>query len=108
MVPSRVTCPMIVAAAAKHFDVSVRDVLGPYRGLTVVKARHVAMWVMRELRGLSLPQIARRTGRSDHTSALHGCRRVEQMPALLEAAQQIRAALTAPAAPPAEGGACGE
>jgi chromosomal replication initiation ATPase DnaA len=91
--------------------VSVEDVLGRSRIAKLVSARHVAMWLMREMRGLSLPRIAERTGRGDHTSALHGIRHVEATPWLLDAAQQIRAALTAPPAPtvpPEQGGAHGE
>jgi hypothetical protein len=99
--PTWVSSRMIVEASAAHFNVSVKDVLGRSRIVTLVSARHVAAWLIRDMRGQSLPQTARFLKRSDHTTVLHACRHVEATPALLNAARQIRAALTTPA-PPAE------
>jgi hypothetical protein len=110
VIKSGVTCGWIIEASAAHFNVSVKEILGPSRLATLVSARHCAAYLMRDMRGISLPKIAKRLGRGDHTSALHAINHVKTTPRLLEAAKQIRAALTAPPAPPEteEGGARGE
>lgn len=47
--------------------------------LAFVKPRHIAFWLARRAtrgRMASLPMIARHFGGKDHTTVLHGCRRV--------------------------------
>lgn len=83
----------IIEAAAARFEVSVQDILGRSRHKHLVSARHIAMFLIRTMRGMSLPQIAKLTGRADHTTVLHGCRHIEETPALLEIAQQLHAML---------------
>jgi hypothetical protein len=93
----------IIAASAAHFGVEAKDVLGPSRRRMLVAPRHVAMWLLRQ-RGLSLPQIAQRMKRADHTTALHGVRAVEASDKLKEAATEISVKLKESAALPlAEG-----
>lgn len=48
----------------------------PGRSRKVAIPRLLAMFLAREMTTLSLPQIARRWGRSDHTTAWHAVRRV--------------------------------
>jgi hypothetical protein len=93
----------IVEVCAAHFRVSVDDVLGPSRLKPLVNARHVSMWILREMRGFSFPQIAKTMGKADHTTPLHGCRHVDDTPALRAAALEIIAELAEVAAAPVEG-----
>ena len=65
----------IVALAA---EVAVIDLISARRQRRIVEARHVAMWLMRRYTPLSHPQIAQALGRSDHSTAMHGVRKVEQ------------------------------
>jgi chromosomal replication initiation ATPase DnaA len=88
----------IIEAAAAHFNVTVADVLGPSRLRRLVEARHVAMWLLREMRGFSLPRIAKYLHRGDHTTALHGIKHCEETPALKAAALEIMALLKEPTA----------
>lgn len=65
----------IVKRVAAAFGVSAKDVLGSTRLRSVVVPRQVAMFLVRELCGLSLPRIGAVFGR-DHTTVLHSLRKV--------------------------------
>jgi chromosomal replication initiator protein len=52
-----------------------QDLLSPSRSPRITRARHLAMYMARELSGLSLAQIAREFDR-DHSTVLHAVRRV--------------------------------
>jgi len=69
--------PEIAAATARRFSVTVSDLRSPSRARAVVTARDVAMYVTRQLTGETLQRIGRQFGRRDHTTVLHGCRKVE-------------------------------
>lgn len=66
----------IMKRVASMFGVSVKELLGTSRLRNVVLARQVAMYLAREVVGLSLPRIGTAFGR-DHTTVLHSCRKVE-------------------------------
>lgn len=69
----------ITRAVSKSFDVPMRDLLGPKRGVEVVKARHAAMWIARREGVWSLPHIGRMLGNRDHTTILYGIKKAEQL-----------------------------
>jgi len=52
--------------------------------------RHLILWALRQL-GYSYPAAARAVGLTNHTSAIHGVRRVERTPELLERARRMLA-----------------
>ena len=63
-------------AAQHHLHVS--ELSSHRRTASVVKARHVAIYLCRQMTSLSLPDIGRHFGNRNHTSILHACRRVEE------------------------------
>lgn len=67
----------IVKAASEVFGVEPGEIIGPRRDQRFVVARHAAMYVARRHAGASYPDIGRRMGGRDHTTALHGVRKVE-------------------------------
>lgn len=67
---------VIVKRVAAAFGVSESDLRGTSRLRGVMRARQVAMYLARELTGLSLPRLGTAFGR-DHTTVLHACRKVE-------------------------------
>jgi len=67
----------IAASTAQCFSVTVSELRSPSRARAVVTARDVAMYVARQLTGESLQRIGRHFGRRDHTTVLHGCRKIE-------------------------------
>jgi chromosomal replication initiator protein len=72
------TVAAIVQRVAAAFGVSPAELQGPSRLRTVLTARQVAMYLLRELVGLSLPRIATALGR-DHTTVRHACQKVADL-----------------------------
>jgi hypothetical protein len=68
----------IIHACCQHFAISRVDVISQRRTARVVYARQVAMHVARLDTTKSLPEIGRRFGGRDHTTVLHGCRKIEE------------------------------
>lgn len=68
----------VITAVAEEFGVTTTMLLNATRAPLPALARHAAMAMLRRLTLLSLPQIGRHM-RRDHTTVLHGIRRVEAM-----------------------------
>jgi chromosomal replication initiator protein len=66
----------ILCAVATHYGVTVLDIKSRRRARTVGLPRHVAYYLCKILTGSSLPQIGRHVGGKDHTSVLHGVRKI--------------------------------
>ena len=69
----------IVTATAREFDVEPDALLARDRRAEIAHARHVAMYVAREVAGLSLSEIGRRMGGRNHTTVLHAIQRVNDV-----------------------------
>ncbi len=61
----------IQAACAKSYGVTRNDIISQRRTANVVRPRQVAMYLAKKLTLRSLPEIGRRFGGRDHTTALH-------------------------------------
>ncbi|WP_439622220.1 DnaA/Hda family protein [Gemmata sp.] len=70
------TVDAIIKRVIAAFGITERALLGPSRLRSVLVPRQVAMYLARELVGLSLPRIGAAFGR-DHTTVLHACRKIE-------------------------------
>jgi chromosomal replication initiator protein len=68
----------IVKRVAAALGVTEADLLGASRLRRVLRSRQVAMYLARELTGLSLPRLGAAFGGRDHTTVLHACRKVEE------------------------------
>lgn len=87
MKPSlRKSASTILAEVSEETGFSIKDLKGPSRMAAVSHARHWAMWrIRKECPHLSYPQIARLLGRTNHTTVLHGFRKIEAMRKMSEA-----------------------
>lgn len=74
-----ITPKTIVERTAQHFDISIKEIIGPKRDKDIVVPRQVAMYLLRNELHLSFPKIARELGRTDHTTALHSVDKIETM-----------------------------
>jgi chromosomal replication initiator protein len=63
-------------AVAHAFDLPMGDLRNRWRRGKIVRARHIAMFLARELSGRSLSAIGRMFGNRDHTSVMYACWRV--------------------------------
>ena len=69
---------MILEETASYFGLGPGDLVSKSRSRPLTTARHVAMYLLRELTGLSLIKIGDLFER-DHTTALHGIKKVEAL-----------------------------
>jgi chromosomal replication initiator protein len=82
--------------------IQLADMLSARRSARIAMARHIAMWLVRQLTPLSYPAMGRyfHNGVSprDHTSIMHGVARIDNMmvidPAFHEEMQALRSALS--------------
>ena len=75
--PVGVTVDRILEHTAKKFGVTVDDIKGTKRNKEIAYARHVAIYLMRKLTDMSLPQIGRILKR-DHTTILSSLKTIEK------------------------------
>ncbi len=88
--PNRITGRAVVEFVAMRFDVSPDDLIGPRRNKKPTRARQFAMFAMKTLcPHLSYPAIGRVLGGRDHTTILHGCRKIEELIAAGEFADDL-------------------
>jgi chromosomal replication initiator protein len=73
-----VTIEMIQAEVARQFGLHVNDLRGNRRTQDVVYARHIAMYLSRELTEASLPHIGDRFGGRHHSTVMHAVDKVER------------------------------
>lgn len=69
----------IIAATAEHFGVLRADILSARRTANLARPRQVVYYLAKKLTLKSLPEIGRHVGKRDHTSALHGIRKIERL-----------------------------
>jgi len=69
--------PLILDETSKYFSLSPADLMSKSRSRPLTQARHIAMYLTRECTGLSLLKIGEIFGGRDHTTVLHGIRKVE-------------------------------
>lgn len=75
--PKHLSAKQIVDTCAKHYQISLEDILSPKRDKDIVAPRQVAMYLLRTELKLSFPKIAQELGRKDHTTAMHSIDKVE-------------------------------
>jgi chromosomal replication initiator protein len=76
---TRVTIDVILSAVAESTGISVTEITGDKRSRAIVEARHLAMYLARELTDSSLPKIGERIGNRDHTTVLHAVEKIAKL-----------------------------
>ena len=64
---------------SEHYNIRLSDMIGPKRVRTYARPRQVAMYLAKQLTSRSLPEIGRRFGGRDHTTVMHGVKRIEEL-----------------------------
>jgi chromosomal replication initiator protein len=75
----KVTIEEIQRRVAEHYNVRLSDMVGPKRLRTIARPRQIAMYLAKQLTPRSLPEIGRRFGGRDHTTIMHGIRKIEEL-----------------------------
>ena len=76
--PRHLNARQIIERTARHFQISVDDILGPKRDKDIVVPRQIAMYMLRSELHMSFPKIAHELGRKDHTTAIHSIEKIEK------------------------------
>ena len=75
----KITVEEIQRKVSEHYNIRLSDMIGPKRVRTIARPRQVAMFLAKQLTTRSLPEIGRRFGGRDHTTVMHGVRRIEEL-----------------------------
>jgi chromosomal replication initiator protein len=75
----KITVEEIQRRVSEHYNIRLSDMIGPKRLRTYARPRQIAMYLSKQLTSRSLPEIGRRFGGRDHTTVLHGVKRVEEL-----------------------------
>jgi chromosomal replication initiator protein len=75
----KVTIEEIQRKVAEHYNIRLSDMIGPKRVRTIARPRQIAMYLAKQMTTRSLPEIGRRFGGRDHTTIMHGIRKVEEL-----------------------------
>jgi len=78
----KITVEEIQRKVAEHYNIRLSDMIGPKRPRNLARPRQVAMYLAKQLTSRSLPDIGRRFGGRDHTTILHGVKRIEELRAI--------------------------
>ena len=75
----KITVEEIQRRVSEHYNIRLSDIIGPKRLRSYARPRQVAMYLCKHLTSRSLPEIGRRFGGRDHTTVMHGVRRIEEL-----------------------------
>ena len=75
----KITIEEIQRKVSEHYNIRISDIVGPKRLRAFARPRQVAMYLSKTLTTRSLPEIGRRFGGRDHTTVMHGVRRIEEL-----------------------------
>ena len=75
----RITIEEIQRRVAAHYNIKPAELSSNRRAQVVVRPRHVAMYLAKQLTSRSLPEIGRKFGKRDHTTVMYAIRRIEEL-----------------------------
>jgi len=75
----QVSIDNIQRMVAEYYKIKMSDLLSKRRSRSIARPRQVAMALSKELTNHSLPEIGAAFGGRDHTTILHGCRKIKEL-----------------------------
>ena len=76
-IQKKITAELIMQTVCDYFNVTMNELVGPTRKREITIPRQIAIYLTREMTGMSLPQIGSVFGGRDHTTVMHSCKIVE-------------------------------
>ncbi len=73
-----VTIDLIIDTIAEYYKITSSDIVSAKRSKNLAFPRHICMYLCRNLTELSLDEIGKSLGKRDHTTVLHGIKKIEQ------------------------------
>ncbi|KKR89229.1 MAG: Chromosomal replication initiator protein DnaA [Candidatus Wolfebacteria bacterium GW2011_GWA2_42_10] len=75
-VDKKVTPNQIIGAVANFFEVLPEDISNHSRRKKVIEPRQISIFLLREILGMSYPDIGEKIGKRDHTTAIHSYEKI--------------------------------
>ena len=75
--PRSVSSKQVIEKVAKYYDLPVKEMCGKSRVAHIKTARQVAMFILKNELSLSTTKIASEVGVKDHTTVMHGIKKIE-------------------------------
>ena len=75
----KVSVEEIQRQVSEHYNIRLSDMIGPRRLRSFARPRQMAMYLCKQMTSRSLPEIGRRFGGRDHTTVMHGVKRIEEL-----------------------------
>ena len=76
--PIPVTVEKIIGEVSRTFNVSVSDIRGTKRNASIASARRVAIYILREVTGMSMEDIGREFSGRDHSTIVYSLKTMER------------------------------
>ena len=74
----KTTLTLVAVYVAKKYSINEKKLAGKSRKMEIVLARHVAMFLCREITSSSLISIGKFFGNRDHSTVIHACKTIEE------------------------------
>ena len=68
----------IIESVSRYFDIRMEEILSQKRNRNISYPRQIAMYLCRDIMGLSLPKIGEEFGGRDHTTVIHAIQKIEE------------------------------
>ncbi len=69
----------VIESVAAHFNLKPSDLTGSKRHKMIAHARQIAMYLCRELLGISYPALGRTFGGKDHSTVLYSVKKIQEL-----------------------------
>lgn len=76
--PKKITVKSIQQLIAKKYNITVEEILSKKRTKSIAFPRQIAMYMAREMTDMSLPKIGEEFGGRDHTTIIHGHKKITE------------------------------
>ncbi len=76
--PKEITPKLIINVVAEHFGINTDDITSKKRNAEFAQPRQIVMYLCRELTETTLQNIAKILCKKDHTTVIHGIKKIEE------------------------------
>ena len=77
--PTPVTIEQIISEVSKTFNVSEKDIKGHSRQAKIAKARHIAIFIVKEITNAPYEEIGKEFSNRNHSTIIHSLRQVNEI-----------------------------
>ena len=74
----KISANIIIKSVADFFEISQDNLIDRSRRKEIIGPRQIAAFLLRDLVGMSYPDIGERLGKRDHTTAIHSCGKISK------------------------------